>query len=81
MEFVNIQNPFNFTHCQFLLVIQLSAVKISTNDWKGKKVVLVSVPGAFTVSFLVSFFFFFSITRFLIVGLIHPSFLFFFFPI
>ena len=26
-----------------------AATKLSTNDWKGKKVVLVAVPGAFTV--------------------------------
>ncbi|KAJ7064390.1 Redoxin-domain-containing protein [Mycena belliarum] len=28
-----------------------TASKISTNDWKGKKVILFSVPGAFTVRF------------------------------
>jgi peroxiredoxin len=26
------------------------ATALSTNDWKGKKVVLFAVPGAFTVS-------------------------------
>ena len=41
-----------------LLTINLSAVKLSTDEWKDKKVVIVSVPGAFTVSWGVFFSFF-----------------------
>lgn len=34
----------NWAHLQFHI-----AITLSTNEWKGKKVVLISVPGAFTV--------------------------------
>ena len=34
---------------QPILFFQILATVLSTNDWKGKKVVLFSVPGAFTV--------------------------------
>ena len=34
--------------CPFVLA-RRAAIKLSTDEWKGKKVVLVAVPGAFTV--------------------------------
>lgn len=42
--------------CRSDFILDHVAISLNTDEWKGKKVVLVSVPGAFTVrpSFVVS---------------------------